>query len=295
MRKRCARNEWREVEKAANAIMNDALCCNEMPLGYAWTMANFQRLYADTAAFLSDNTLLDASHWSQEFGAYLDYGLHTEGVKLERPKPNQPSRMNPNVQKPEKTRIVTQEPHRQFVNQLGYVSKSQKREKSFLFVLYFTFDESTSNRRLIFFYLSFKFPFYFGLFSHRGNSLLPPNRTHPHPCTKHARICFYMRLLLFSIGLFPLLLELLEPTSQKLDLLLSDMEDPSKLFTSFGLRSLSRSSSLYMKRNTEHDAPYWRGPIWINVNFLAIRALKHYAKIEGPYQVLRQTWTWTLR
>ena len=60
-------------------------------------------------------------------------------------------------------------------------------------------------------------------------------------------------------------------------IILRDLEDPSKLWTPFGLRSLSRSASLYGKRNTEHDAPYWRGPIWINVNFLAVRALHHYA------------------
>jgi mannosyl-oligosaccharide glucosidase len=37
------------------------------------------------------------------------------------------------------------------------------------------------------------------------------------------------------------------------------------------------------RHNTEHDAPYWRGQIWVNINFLALRALRHYGSAAGPH------------
>lgn len=86
------------------------------------------------------------------------------------------------------------------------------------------------------------------------------------------------------ISLFPFLLNVLQPDSPRLEAIFKDMRSEKKLWTPYGLRSLAKSSPLYMKHNTEHDGPYWRGPIWININYLAVRALRHYASIDGPYR-----------
>ena len=85
-------------------------------------------------------------------------------------------------------------------------------------------------------------------------------------------------------GLFPFLLEILDSSNPHLGSILAAILDPGQLFTPYGLRSLSKSASIYDKRNTEHDPPYWRGPIWININFLAVRALRGYAGREGPHR-----------
>ncbi|XP_074130343.1 mannosyl-oligosaccharide glucosidase [Sminthopsis crassicaudata] len=86
------------------------------------------------------------------------------------------------------------------------------------------------------------------------------------------------------VSFFPLLLRLLSPTSPHLGPLLDLLADTRHLWSPFGLRSLSASSPLYGQRNSEHDPPYWRGAIWVNVNYLALGALDHYGRLEGPHQ-----------
>jgi len=86
------------------------------------------------------------------------------------------------------------------------------------------------------------------------------------------------------VSLFPFLMKLLPPDAPELASQLSVIQDPNHLWTPFGLRSLSKQSSIYHQHNTEHDPPYWRGAIWINVNYLALGALKHYGSLPGPHQ-----------
>lgn len=88
------------------------------------------------------------------------------------------------------------------------------------------------------------------------------------------------------ISLFPFLLKILEPQSPKLAIILNDMRNSEKLWTDYGLRSLSTTAPSYDKYNTEHDKPYWRGPIWMNINFLAVKALHYYANTDGPHREL---------
>lgn len=86
------------------------------------------------------------------------------------------------------------------------------------------------------------------------------------------------------VSLFPFLLKIVDADSPKLNHILKDITDPNKLWTDFGLRSISRSSKFYGRFNTEHDPPYWRGQIWINMNYLCLSALQYYSTLPGPYQ-----------
>ncbi|KAF8069561.1 GCS1 [Scenedesmus sp. PABB004] len=86
------------------------------------------------------------------------------------------------------------------------------------------------------------------------------------------------------VSIFPLLMQLLPPDAPELGRQLELLSREDLLWTPHGLRSLATTSSIYNKHNTEHDAPYWRGPIWVNVNYLALSALHHYGATPGPHR-----------
>lgn len=88
------------------------------------------------------------------------------------------------------------------------------------------------------------------------------------------------------VNLFPLLTQILDSDSSQLGHILSSMRNRSLLWTDYGLRSLAKVSPLYHKHNTEHDPPYWRGAIWINLNYLTVKSLHHYSQMSGPHQKL---------
>ena len=92
-------------------------------------------------------------------------------------------------------------------------------------------------------------------------------------------------------NLLPWLLRMLPPDSPQLGRQLRGLRDPQGLWSSVGLRSLAASSTLYRRHNTEHDAPYWRGPVWMNINFLALAALDYYAQVRccPPSQACRSS------
>lgn len=86
------------------------------------------------------------------------------------------------------------------------------------------------------------------------------------------------------LSIFPFLLRQLDPSSPYLGPLLDILADSRHLWSPFGLRSLAASSPFYGQRNSEHDPPYWRGAVWLNINYLALGALHHYGHLPGPHQ-----------
>ena len=70
------------------------------------------------------------------------------------------------------------------------------------------------------------------------------------------------------ISIFPFLTGLLPPDSPRLRSILDLISDPAELWSDYGIRSLSKSDELYGT-----DENYWRSPIWMNMNYLAVKSL----------------------
>lgn len=71
------------------------------------------------------------------------------------------------------------------------------------------------------------------------------------------------------VSITPFLVGLISPEDPKLDKILDLIGDEEHLFSDYGLRSLSKQDKFY---GTEEN--YWRSPVWINMNYLAIAQLR---------------------
>jgi mannosyl-oligosaccharide glucosidase len=70
------------------------------------------------------------------------------------------------------------------------------------------------------------------------------------------------------ISISPFLTGLLPPDSPRLGPVLDLIGDPNELWSDYGIRSLSKKDEFYGT-----DENYWRGPVWINMNYLVLENL----------------------
>jgi hypothetical protein len=68
--------------------------------------------------------------------------------------------------------------------------------------------------------------------------------------------------------MFPLFLGLLPPSSPHLGPMLDALSDPEQLWSPYGLRSLSAAHPEFGQGEN-----YWKGPVWVQMNYLALRSL----------------------
>ena len=78
------------------------------------------------------------------------------------------------------------------------------------------------------------------------------------------------------ISVFPLATGLLDGDDPRVGPLLEALGDPEGMWSSAGIRSLAKSDPGYGVGEN-----YWRGPIWINLNYLILSGLHSLAEQEG--------------
>jgi len=67
------------------------------------------------------------------------------------------------------------------------------------------------------------------------------------------------------VSLMPFLVGMMDHDERNMRRILDLIRDESELWTTYGLRSLSKKNEFYGKGEN-----YWRGPIWVNMNYLAL-------------------------
>ena len=70
------------------------------------------------------------------------------------------------------------------------------------------------------------------------------------------------------ISLFPFLVDLMGPNHSHLQAVLNLIRNPEELWSPYGIRSLSLKDKYYGT-----DENYWRGPVWININYIVMQRL----------------------
>lgn len=83
------------------------------------------------------------------------------------------------------------------------------------------------------------------------------------------------------INLFPIAFGLVDPEDKIFSSTLHFLKSEDELFSDYGIRSLSKSDLLY---HTGDD--YWRGNIWINMNYLTLRGLYKFYNNKPEAQII---------
>ncbi|EMT68482.1 Putative mannosyl-oligosaccharide glucosidase [Fusarium odoratissimum] len=81
------------------------------------------------------------------------------------------------------------------------------------------------------------------------------------------------------ISLFPFLVGLMKADDPKLGKILDLVGDEEHLWSPHGIRSLSKKDEFYATGEN-----YWRSPVWMPINYLALSQLQNVASQEGPYR-----------